>query len=358
MRVCSAAFGDPEVGELGGAGLLGDQQVARLHVAVDDARRGGRSRARGRRRAAICDGVRRSRAASARAAGRRTDGPSTYSMTMKWRCARRVEAGVEHLDDVRVLQAGGGERLAPEAGDERLVVGQVLGEQLDRHRPLENGVAWRGRPSTSRPRRAGGRSGSGPAISVRRAHPSSPRRRVAVAVLPASVPSGPSGVARRRRRSSAASLGVGLLGHGLGVGRSRCRRSLGGLRRRRGRRSVVRRLRVARSHCARRAELERGGRRSPRSASRTSRIDVAGSAVERVVDRLELRRCRCVDVAGADARRWRRDRLTESSCWSSGAESAGSRLALARPSRSRAATSAAAEQSEQRCRGAGSHCPL
>ena len=34
----------------------------------------------------------------------------------------------------------GGERLAPEAVHERLVVGEVLGQQLHRHRPLEHGV--------------------------------------------------------------------------------------------------------------------------------------------------------------------------------------------------------------------------
>ena len=48
-----------------------------------------------------------------------------------------VEAEVEHLHDVRVHQPGGGQRLAAEARDERRVVGQVLGQQLDRDVALE-----------------------------------------------------------------------------------------------------------------------------------------------------------------------------------------------------------------------------
>ena len=51
-----------------------------------------------------------------------------------------VEAEVEHLDDVGVHQAGGGQRLAAEARDERRVVGQMLGQQLDRDVALEPAV--------------------------------------------------------------------------------------------------------------------------------------------------------------------------------------------------------------------------
>ena len=51
-----------------------------------------------------------------------------------------VEAEVEDLDDVGVHQAGGGERLAAEALDERGVVGEVLGEQLDGDLALEPAV--------------------------------------------------------------------------------------------------------------------------------------------------------------------------------------------------------------------------
>ena len=51
-----------------------------------------------------------------------------------------VLAGVEHLDHVGVLEPRRRQRLAAEAGHEGLVVGQVLGQQLDRHRALEHGV--------------------------------------------------------------------------------------------------------------------------------------------------------------------------------------------------------------------------
>ena len=49
-----------------------------------------------------------------------------------------VEAEVEHLDDVRVDQPRGGERLAAKARDERRVVGEVLGQQLERDVALES----------------------------------------------------------------------------------------------------------------------------------------------------------------------------------------------------------------------------
>ncbi len=51
-----------------------------------------------------------------------------------------VDAGVVDLDDVRVDQLRDGERLAAEAGDELLVVGEVLGQDLDRDLALEHGV--------------------------------------------------------------------------------------------------------------------------------------------------------------------------------------------------------------------------
>ena len=51
---------------------------------------------------------------------------------------RLVPARVVDLDDVGVHQLGGGQRLAPEAGDERVVLGQVLRQQLDRHLALEH----------------------------------------------------------------------------------------------------------------------------------------------------------------------------------------------------------------------------
>ena len=48
-----------------------------------------------------------------------------------------VEPEVEDLHDVRVDQPGGGERLAAEAGHESRVVGEMLGEQLDRDIALQ-----------------------------------------------------------------------------------------------------------------------------------------------------------------------------------------------------------------------------
>ena len=66
--------------------------------------------------------------------------PSTYSITMKWRRAVLVPAGVVDLHDVGMDQLGGGQRLAPEAGDEAVVLGEVLGQQLDRHLALEHAV--------------------------------------------------------------------------------------------------------------------------------------------------------------------------------------------------------------------------
>ena len=48
-----------------------------------------------------------------------------------------VEAEVEDLHDVRVHEPRGGERLAPEARDEARVLGEVLGEQLDRDVALQ-----------------------------------------------------------------------------------------------------------------------------------------------------------------------------------------------------------------------------
>ena len=51
-----------------------------------------------------------------------------------------VEAEVEDLDDVGVHEPCGGERLALEPRDERGVLGQVLGQQLDRHLALQPAV--------------------------------------------------------------------------------------------------------------------------------------------------------------------------------------------------------------------------
>ena len=51
-----------------------------------------------------------------------------------------VDAGVVDLDDVRVDQLRDRQRLAPEAGDELVVVREVLGEDLDRDGALQDPV--------------------------------------------------------------------------------------------------------------------------------------------------------------------------------------------------------------------------
>ena len=51
-----------------------------------------------------------------------------------------VEPEVEDLHDVRVHEARGGQRLAAEALDELVVVGEVLGQQLHRDLALEAAV--------------------------------------------------------------------------------------------------------------------------------------------------------------------------------------------------------------------------
>ena len=65
-------------------------------------------------------------------------------MTMKWRALALVGAEVEDLHDVRVHQPRGGQRLAPEARDERGVLGEVLGQQLDRDVALQalSNASW------------------------------------------------------------------------------------------------------------------------------------------------------------------------------------------------------------------------
>ena len=88
-----------------------------------------------------------------------------YSITMKYWPVLLVAAGVEHLDDVRVHQARGRLRLALEARHERGVVGEVLGQQLDRHLALEAHVEREVHRRHAAEARAGPRAGS-----ARRSH--------------------------------------------------------------------------------------------------------------------------------------------------------------------------------------------
>ena len=132
MRVCSAALAMPKSASFVIQVSCGLQQVARLDVAVDDAGAVGvvepvagvADRAHGLPDVEL--------AALAQEVG--AGGPVDVLHDDVVAAAVRVLAGVEDLHDVRVLEARGRERLAAEARDEGLVVGEVLGEQLHGHR--------------------------------------------------------------------------------------------------------------------------------------------------------------------------------------------------------------------------------
>ena len=130
---------DPEVGELGGAHLLREQEVAGLHVAVHDS---GAVR--------VVEAV----AGVAHEPDRLVDvEPLALAQHVRGRrpvhvlhddvvaVRARVLTRVEHLHDVRVLEPRGRQRLAAEAVHERLVVGEVLREQLHSDGPLQHRVA-------------------------------------------------------------------------------------------------------------------------------------------------------------------------------------------------------------------------
>ena len=142
--------------------------------------------------------------------------------------AALVDAGVVDLDDVGVDQLRHRERLAAEAGDELLVVGEVLGEDLDR-RPCARGPGRSPcRRSTcrrsrgGRPARSGPRS-AGPAISRRsRSSPlESARAAAGVAAAVGRRPSVCPGVSSRRTAAALVGVGGGLVlvgRRGLGRG--------------------------------------------------------------------------------------------------------------------------------------------
>ena len=128
---------DPEVGHLG-APLGVDQDVLRLHVAVDEPARRGRRRGRGRPRSRRRR-LRRAAAGPARSIRCFSVSPSTYSKTMYGRPV--VLAGVDHRDDVRMRELGDRARLAPEALDLVRLVGDLAVQDLDRDPALERLVA-------------------------------------------------------------------------------------------------------------------------------------------------------------------------------------------------------------------------
>ena len=127
-------LGDAEVGELDHA-VAAAQQVAGLDVAVDDlvAVRVGEPAARlGEDLDRLVGGQRAALAQDLRA---RLPVDVLHDDEVAVRLV--VEPEVEDLDDVGVHEPGGGQRLALEARHEARVVGQVLGQQLDRHVALQ-----------------------------------------------------------------------------------------------------------------------------------------------------------------------------------------------------------------------------
>ena len=134
--------GDPEVGELDGhlgraAGRAADHhQVPRLDVAVDDPHPVGVLEAGAGLGGDLDRGRRLERAVALQELGP----GAALDVLHDDEVAAGVDAGVVDLDDVRVDELGDGERLAAEAGDELLVVGEVLGEDLDGDGPLEHAI--------------------------------------------------------------------------------------------------------------------------------------------------------------------------------------------------------------------------
>ena len=125
---------DAEVGELDHV-AVGDEQVAGLDVAVHDAVAVGVVEAAAGLGDDLDGLLDVEVAAVAQQLGARVAGDVLHHDEVL--VVALVEAEVEHLDDVGVHEPGRRERLAPEARHERRVVGEVLGEQLERDVALE-----------------------------------------------------------------------------------------------------------------------------------------------------------------------------------------------------------------------------
>ena len=126
--------GDPEVGELDHI-RIGHEQVARLDVPVHDAvavRVVESAAGLGHHVDRLLDFH---RAVVAEQLGAGVAGDVLHHDEVLARSF--VEAEIEHLHDVRVDQPGGRQCLATEAGHERRVVREMLGEQLDRYVALQ-----------------------------------------------------------------------------------------------------------------------------------------------------------------------------------------------------------------------------
>ena len=133
----AAGAGDAEVGDLDLPGGR-DEHVAGLHVAVDDAVAGARTRARRRCRRRCPRSGREPRSASC--VDHVAQRPAVDVLHDDERRAVLL-APVEDADDVGVVQARGGLRLAPEPLDERGVARELGGEHLERDGAVELRVA-------------------------------------------------------------------------------------------------------------------------------------------------------------------------------------------------------------------------
>ena len=127
--------GEAEVGDLDGA-VGAEDDVLGLDVAVDEPGRVGGREGLEHRLEDVERGAR----------GERALGLDDLPEGLPGDVLHREEhlagvlALVEDLDDVGVAQSGGGACLAPEAGDERLVVNEVRAHDLERHLAVEPGV--------------------------------------------------------------------------------------------------------------------------------------------------------------------------------------------------------------------------
>ena len=261
-------------------------------------------------------------------------------------------AGVEHLDDVGVLEARGGQRLAAEAGHEGLVLGQVLGQQLDRHRALEHGVGGQedgrhaagAQPALDRvAARDLGRRGSSVAPSSRAPGPTPPPLPVPGGIAAVAVAVVPSSSVRRRVRARSA-VGVGL---GVGLGRGLGRLGLG-------RRGVWVGLRLVGSVCVCSAV---SWQRSSTRFQRLSKLSSSASRTSASTSSRAASRCSARPRAGSSSRTSlqapslpRSRRRSASSSGRSGSSQPAPRDAAC-PRRRRRSRPAPARQHEQRQQG-------
>ena len=363
MRVCSAALAMPKSASLVVPVSLGHQQVAGLHVAVHHAGAVGVVEAV----AGVAHDPHRLVHVEPLLVAQHVGARGAVHVLHDDVVAVRfgVLARVEHLHHVGVLEPRGGQRLAPEARDEVLVLGQVLGQQLDRHRPLQHRVGGQehgghaARAQAAVERVAAGDLGRrGHQLVVLRRLGAA--RRLAAAVVRCRVPVVAVPVARLPSRRSS-SFGVvvwsasrsSVSGVGLGLGRGLGRRSPWAWSRSRSpgsrRRRSPPRVRLLQPGEA----LLEGVARCPGPRRRAGRRSRRWIAPERVALRCPRRRRGCVSRA-ASKRRW-----ISSSRTSSPATASGGQLGPSGSSRSRSRPRPARpRQRARRGVAGGRHCPM